>query len=53
MHEERAVGDAFHVDAWDCAGGGHDPVKVVGVAGDHGDVSDLLAGLDADEIDRA
>ena len=53
MQEERPVGDVDDLDPVDLADGVEDPVEVRRVGRQDRDVADLVAGLDANEVDRA
>ena len=53
VQQERPVGDVLDLDAGHRLDGGDDLLDVVGARGVDGDVADLLALLDADEVDRA
>ena len=52
VHEERAVGDVDDLDARHALDGLGDRLHVLRVPGEHGDVADLGAALDPDEVDR-
>ena len=53
VEQERPVGDVLDLDARERVDGGDDLLDVVGARGVDRDVADLLALLDADEVDRA
>ena len=53
VEQERAIGDVLDLDAGQAVHGGDDPLDVLRARGVDGDVADLLALLDAHEIDRA
>jgi len=53
VEQEGAVGDLLDVDSVQRADGLDDSLDVCLVVREHGDVADLHAALDPDEVDRA
>ena len=52
VHQERAVGDPFHLHPVQAANVLDDPVQVIGIGRVDRDVADLRPLLDPDEVDR-
>ena len=53
MHQERPVGDALDLDAFDRSDVLDDPLEVIGVGRVDRDVAHLGLLLDAHEVDRS